>query len=438
MKKYGILLTGLMLAYGIFGCGQEAVDITVGLDGYGKATLANGITLLVNVDKSTSLSAGRILIGGGVLTEDEVDNGITNLTVKMLLKGNNTMTAEQISQELDFLGATVSTDCFKDYSAISFVSLTENFPKVVDIIARSLMNPSFPEEELEKLKTEVEGDLKSEEDNQTGASNKLFWTTAFGDKSYGLPNYGTMETLPRIAIEDIREYYNDYVGGRNLIISVATDMDAKELASLMTKSFGQLKADAELAPAPALELQGETTGFKEYDRNQSFVFTGIILEHPTLKQACYISLLDEVMGKNVGSRLWFLRQKEKLAYAVYTQDIFNKYCASFRAAIGTDTSKVKLALSSLDREWNKMAAEGITEAEFADARVNLKNNLIYQIDKKNNRANNMATYEYIGYGQKFVPEMIALVDEVTVEEMNEYIMGTMGAATRYTSIVGKK
>ena len=70
MKKYGILLTGLMLAYGLFGCGQKAVEITVGPDGYGKATMANGITLLVNEDKSTSLSAGRILIGGGVLAED--------------------------------------------------------------------------------------------------------------------------------------------------------------------------------------------------------------------------------------------------------------------------------------------------------------------------------------------------------------------------------
>lgn len=437
MKNFIPILFAVFIFSILTGCGQKAIEITADSDGYGSAELANGITLLVNHDPSTSLSAGRILIGGGVLSESSSKSGITNLMVRMLLKGNSTMSAAEISEELDFLGANVTVDCYKDYSAISFVSLTKNFDQVVDIISRCVINPSFPEEELAKLKNEVEGNLKAEEDDQSTTSSKLYWETAFGSRSYGLPTSGTMGTLPQITLEDIREHYNDQVGGRNVTIAVATDMELGRLGDLMQKSFRHMKGEADIITAPPLDLQDETLGFKSFDRNQSFVYTGVILEHPDLTEACYISLLDEVMGKNVGSRLWFLRQKEKLAYSVYTQDIFNKYCASFRAAIGTDTSKVKLALASLDREWAKMVTEGITEAEFADARVNLKNNLIYQIDKKSNRANYMATYEFIGYGQKFVLELLAAIDEITLEGMNGYVRG-FADNKRYTSIVGKQ
>ncbi len=437
MKKRTWLLTAGLILIMLTGCGQKAIQIQSDSDGYGQGELPNGIKLLVNYDPSTSLSAGRILVGGGVLSEDASNNGITNLMMRMLLKGNSTMSASEISEELDFLGASVSVDCYKDYSAISFVSLTKNFDSVVDILSRCLIHPSFPPEELAKLKVEVEGDLKSEEDNQSTASSKLYWRTAFGDKSYGLPSSGSMGTMPQISLEDIREHYNNYVGGANVIIAVASDMELDRLSDLIQKSFRQLKPEAKVIAAPPLELQADTLGFKSFDRNQSFVYTGVILDKPTLTEACYISLLDEVMGKNVGSRLWFLRQKEKLAYAVYTQDIFYKYCASFRAAIGTDTSKVRKALASLTREWDNMVAAGITDSEFNDARVNLKNNLIYQIDKKSNRANHMAEYEYLGYGQKFVLDMLAIIDKVKLDDMNTYVEG-FADRTRYTSIVGKK
>lgn len=437
MRKPTFLLTAGLILLLIAGCGQKTIEIQSDSDGYGKGELPNGITLLVNYDPSTSLSAGRILIGGGVLSETEMNNGITNLMIRMLLKGNSTMSASEISEELDFLGANVTVDCYKDYSAISFVSLTSNFDQVVDIISRCLINPSFPKEELDKLKIEVEGNLKSEEDNQSTASSKLYWRTAFGDKSYGLPSSGTMGTVTRISLEDVREHYNNYVGGKNVIIAVASDMELDRLTDLVQKSFRHLKPEAKVLPAPSLDLQADTLGFKSFDRNQSFIYTGVILDKPSLTDACYISLLDEVMGKNVGSRLWFLRQKEKLAYAVYTQDIFYKYCASFRAAIGTDTSKVKKALASLDREWSKMVSDGITDTEFDDARVNLKNNLIYQIDKKSNRANHMAEYEYLGYGQKFVLDMLATIDQATLDGMNSYVEG-FAKKKRYTSIVGKK
>ena len=441
MRKFNLIVVcamlGLLALMGCSGSSSSEADVKLGEDGYGMVTLPNGINVLVNQDKTTSLTAARVLIEGGVLTETDKNNGITNLMMNLLLKGNSKMGADQISQRLDFLGANVSTLCTKDYSALSFIALTENFEDVLDIISQSLMTPTFTEEELIKARHEAEGAIKSNNDSQSASSSDLFWKTAFGSQNYGLPYYGTEESIAGITASDIKAHYHNMVAGNNILVSITTDMDVDSALSMIEKYFADLPAGQKLNLATGLNLQSEKTGFIPFDRNQSFVYTGVILNHLEPRQVAYIVLLNEIMGNNVGSRLWFLRQKEKLAYNVFTTyDLFQN-CATFKAGIGTDTAKVQQALSSLDREWTKMVNEGITAEELQDAKVNMKNNLIYRIDKKSSRANYMAYYQHIGYNYRFVLDLIDMADKITLQELNDFIKTEFTPERKFLSVVGK-
>jgi zinc protease len=428
-----LLIILLLLSEICFG----AESLTLGPDGYGKMTLANGVTVLVNQDKTTSLSAARIIIGGGILTESVQNNGINNLMIKMLLKGNGAMNASEIGEQLDFLGATVSADCFRDFTAISISCLTENFDKVLNIVSASFQSPTFPEDELAKLKVAVEGQIKSASDNQNQASSNLFWKTAYGDQGYGLRAVGTFETVSRITAADIKTHFDKYAGGRNVVIAIATDLPAEQVARLVENGFGKIEPDAAQVPVPSMVLQPEKTGFIPFDRNQSYVFMGYVFGRLQPEEVACMNILHQLMGAGVGVRLWSLRQTEKLAYEIYTQWIVTAGTSILRAAIGTDTSKVKQALASLEREWNRLAKDGITDQELATAKVNMKNSLIYQIDRKSGRANNMATFEYQGYGYKFILDQIALADGLTIADVNGFIKEKLGADRRYVSVVGK-
>lgn len=439
MKNRKALILSLLAltALVIVGCGQKPGSITLDSEGYGRAVLENKTTILINRDISTPLTSFRLLIAGGVLTETAENNGVTNLMTRMLLKGNAAMTAAQITDSLEFLGASISIDCFRDYSTISVTVLSDYFDEVLDIMAASLTAPTFPEEELAKLKSEVEGEIKSLDDSQSQASYKLFWKTVYGDNAYGLPLLGTNESIGRIDVNDLKTHYSKYIGGANLIFSVSSDRAPEEIMSVVERTLGKIRETAQSISRPDLTLRNEKTGFINYDRNQSFVYMGIVLDKPKDVEVAYLRLLHEVMGNNVGSRLWHLRQTEKLAYSVYTQYTVDKYDAVFQAAIGTDTAKVKTALNSLDREWAAMVSDGITAAEFTDAKINMKNNMIYSIDRKSTRANNMAYYEYVGYGYRFVLDMIRMADNIKLDEMNNYIKTNFAGDKRYTSVVGK-
>jgi len=438
MKTKAIILV-LLAAALMLQCKMQTVGgpLTIGADGYGKITLSNGLVAVVNQDKSTSLSAARIIIGGGVLTETSATNGIGNVMIKMLLKGNSKMTADQISEQLDNLGASVSADCFRDYTSISLSCLTENFDKALGIIATSLETPTFPDAELTKLKAEIEGQIKGANDNQTQASSDLFWKTAYGDQEYGLRTVGKSEVVSALNAADIKAYFEKYAGGKNMVVAISTDLPTDQIGQLIQNTFGSVKSEAEPIPAPKLVMQPEKTGFISFDRNQSFIFMGYPLERQDPKGVAEINLLHQTMGAGVGVRLWYLRQTEKLAYAVYTQWLLTKYSTQFRAAIGTDTSKVKQALASLEREWDRLAVDGITDAELATAKVNMKNSLIFQIDTKMGRANNMANYEYLGYGYKFVLDQIKLADSITLADINDFVKAKLTADRRYVSVVGK-
>jgi zinc protease len=440
MKKITIIL---VIAFGLaavlsMSCRETTPTLEIGADGYAKTTLANGMTILVNQDKSTSLSAARILIGGGVTSESAGTNGLTNLMVGMLLKGNSAMDAAAISERLDFLGASVSTDCFRDYSAISISCLTENFDQVLEIISTSLTSPTFPEAELTKLKAEVDGAIKGARDNQSQVSSDLFWKTMYGDQGYGLPTLGTSESVAKVTLADIKKQFESYVGGKNMTVAIATDLPPDKVGVMVENRFGKIKADAMTVSGQTGTRQAAKDGFIPFTRNQSFVYQGYVLDRLDLKGCVCIGLLNQVMGGPVGSRLWDLRQKEKLAYAVYTQWMPSNYATVFRAAIGTDTSKITQALASLNREWKKLNDSGITAQELSDAKVNLKNNLIYGIDRKSGRANNMATYEFFGYGYKFILDQLAMADKITLEDVNEFVRAKLTADRQYLAIVGKK
>jgi zinc protease len=420
------------------GCDVNVSGFDIDENGYAQTELSNGITLLVNQDETTALTACRILIGGGALTENADNNGITNLMTRMLLKGNAKMDAAQIAEALDFFGANVSVGCRRDYATISFTSLSENFPQVLSIIATSLESPTFPESELIKLKQEVEGDIVSSNDNQTQASSKLFYKTAYGDHAYGLPTLGTVETIADITVADLQVHYENYVGGGNMIAAISTDLNVHELPVMFEEELGRLKRDASTVDAPVVSLQAEKNGFISYDRSQSFIYMGYVMKHLEPAEVPCILLLNEIMGSNVGSRLWYLRQEEKLAYTVYTHYATDKYGAMFRAGIGTDTTKVHIALESLEREWALLYADGVSEDELTDARINMKNNLIYQIDRKSNRANNMAYYHWMGYSYRFVLYLIEQADQVTLAELNAFIKNKLMEDRKYVSIVGKQ
>ncbi len=414
-----------------------AQKIEIGPDGYGRGKLSNDITILYNVDKSTSLTGGRILIGGGVISETAADNGVSNLMINMLLKGNDRMNASQITERLDFLGAQVTAEAFRDYEAISFVCLSKNLPDVVDILSRCVTAPTFPEEELDKLKAQAVGDIKSDNDNQATASSILFWKTLYGDNGYGLPIRGTEESIANIDTATLRNYYKKYFGGNNIIIALATDLTPDKTVPLLNK-FASLPNQVTGMSAPNLPLQTDREGFVQYDRNQSFIFLGLALPHLSPHDALMLGIINDAMGANVGSRLWGLRQQEKLAYNVYSQYGLDRYGGIFRAAIGTDTSKVTMALASLIREFRKLYDGGITEAELTDSKVNVKKNLIYRIEAKGNRAGQMASNEYIGYGYKFVYDLMKGIDEVTATELNQFIADNLNPDKLYLAIVGKK
>lgn len=417
---------------------DAAPAIKLDKDGYGRVVLDNGITVVINQDRTTSLSAARVVIGGGVLSETAETNGITNLMINMLLKGNAAMSAEQIGDRLDYYGANVNPGCSNDFSAISISALTENLDAVLEIISASLTAPTFPETELAKLKEEVGGEIKAANDNQTAASSILFWKTAYGNQGYGLPVLGTAESIQGLTVDQIRAHYDRYVGGANIIFSIVTDLPVEKIQSILDARLGGIRPAAQKAAAPGMTLQPEKTGFVSYDRNQSFIFMGFVLDRLTPKELACVTLLHRTMGGGVGSRLWDLRQKEKLAYSVYTQIQPIEHATLFQAAIGTDTSKVQQALSSLEREWGELVASGLTAEELADAKVNMKNRLIYNIDRKAVRADNMAFYERIGYGYRAISEQIALADQITLDDVNAFVKARLTPERKYLSIVGKK
>ena len=130
-----------------------------------KSVLENGLTLLI-VEKH-NLPVVRVTVGikAGSIVESEEKAGIANLTAELLTAGTKKRTASQISEETEFAGASLSASGGSDYATVALSVLKKDLDLGIDLLSDTILNPSFPDDELNKKRERIKGGLRAQEEN---------------------------------------------------------------------------------------------------------------------------------------------------------------------------------------------------------------------------------------------------------------------------------
>ncbi|NPA54408.1 MAG: insulinase family protein, partial [Aquificae bacterium] len=153
MKKIFIFVLLLVFSAQIYG-GERVI----------KEVLENNATILFKETKGMGIIAGSIFIKGGSIEDPEDKNGLTNLTVSMLLKGSKNFSAFEISKHFEDSGGYIGTSTSEEYSTIEFALRTDDFIKALKIIKDIFENPLFPEDKLEIEKRNIIAALKAKKE----------------------------------------------------------------------------------------------------------------------------------------------------------------------------------------------------------------------------------------------------------------------------------
>ena len=172
-----------------------------------RSVLDNGMTLMIVERHTLPIVKVSIGINAGNLHEPADKAGLAGLTAGLLTGGTVNRTAQQISEEIEFVGGGVGASGGSDYVSANLSVLRKDIDLGFDLLADIILNPAFPQEEIDKKITRIKGSLKAQEEDPGFVSSKNFQEAVFGAHPYGRLISGTSETLDRISRNDLVDFH---------------------------------------------------------------------------------------------------------------------------------------------------------------------------------------------------------------------------------------
>jgi zinc protease len=202
-----------------------------------KKVLANGMTLLLKRNPALPIVAIHAYFKGGVRVETSDTNGLSLLTASLLLKGTTSYSAEEIAALFDARGATVIAESGNNSFFVNATCLREDFDELFQVYADIILHPSFPVDELTKIRRLLLAALERQNDDWRTEIERLWRQLFFTVSPYRLSPEGTAETIQHLQRQDVVAFYQRYVVPGNMVLAIVGDIDLAQTVITVEKAF---------------------------------------------------------------------------------------------------------------------------------------------------------------------------------------------------------
>jgi len=399
-----------------------------------RTTLSNGMVVLVTENPTADIIAARLFVRSGSRWERPEQAGLTHLLSAVLTKGTETLSSLEIAEQVESVGASLSTDSTTDYFLVSLKSVSADFEEVLQLAAELLRSPTFPEQELELERRLTLQAIRSQQEQPFTVAFDQLRHHMYGNHPYALSGLGTEETVAQLTRDDLLNFHQTHFRPDNLIISLAGRIQPETAVTLVEKVFGDWCPPP--TPLPTLQLPDIVSepGCRiiGQDTQQSIVMLGYLVPSvldssvmatpshpaPTHHDYAILKLINTHLGNGLSSRLFVeLREKRGLAYEVSAFYTTRLDKAQFVAYMGTAPENTAIALDGLQTELDRLRTIPLTAEELQAA----KNKILgqYALGKQTNAqiAQTYGWYEALGLGVNFDVDFQSQIAATTTEQI---------------------
>ncbi len=388
--------------------------------------LSNGLRLLVREDARLPLVYLDAVFRGGLLAETAADNGLTKLFSRVLLKGTTTRTSDQIADEVEAVGGSISSEAGNNSFSVSVEVMQPDLDLGLDVLADVLLNATLPAEVVEREKAVQAAAIKSEDEHMTSIARNLLRSTMFGTHPYALRTSGSAEAVAGLDRERLVAFQRQYLVARNGVIAVFGNVQAEAVREQVEALFADMPAgDLALTSPPEPEKLAESRVVEKFeDKEQAVLMVGYQGANVSSEDRHALELIDEA-SSDLGSR-FFIRIREELglAYFVGSSQMLGLVPGLFTFYVGTDPKKVDLVRAAFTEEIAHLAENGLTPEELTRAKKKLLGKQAIAHQSNASLAYTSALDELYGLGYLNYQAMAAALEKITLDEVR-------GVAQRY-------
>jgi len=383
-----------------------------------RASLPNGIRIVTeSMPYVRSVSLG-VWIGSGSRIERGPQNGLSHFIEHMVFKGTQNRSAEDIARSVDSVGGGLDAFTSKELVSFNTKVMDEHLPFALDVLSDLVLNPLFREADIEKEKSVILEEIKMEADQPEFVLHESFISNFWKSHGLGKPILGTRDTVKKFGQEMLVDYYSRVYSPQNILITAAGNLDHKEIVKLIRDKFSDLKRRDGL-PADTIPKTHAPIILKKKESLEQVHIAMGVPSYPLAHELRFpLYVLNTVLGGGMSSRLFQnIREKQGLAYAVYSELNLFSDTGCFTVYAGTAAETAKQVVNSVMQEFRQLKQELISEDELQRSKDHLKGSLMLSLESTSSRMSNLARQEL--YFDRFMTmdEMLAKIESVTRDEV---------------------
>ena len=381
--------------------------------------LDNGIVLLVRENHASPsvVISGHLAVGS--IDEVPEQAGLAAITASALSRGTTHRSFDQVYEEIESVGASFGVSAGAHHTTFGGKSLSEDLPLLLDVVADVLRHPTFPAQEVTKLRGEILTDLEERDHNTRRMAALTFYELAYpAEHAYSRSVSGYIETVSRLTRDDLVDFYANGYGPQGMVLVIVGAIEAEAARAQVEAALGDWagatydRSPLPPAPPPA-EMRRAFVPIR--GKTQADIWMGNPgprRSDPTFMDAAVCNTVLGVFGM-MGRLGDSVRNEQGLAYYAYSRVRGGIGPGPWSVVAGVDPANVDQAVDSIRAEIQRMRQEPVPPEELADSQAFLIGSLPLRLETNEGVARAIRDIERYDLGLDYIQQYAGMIQAAT-------------------------
>ena len=385
-----------------------------------ETTLRNGLSLVVVEDSRLPLVSYRLVFPVGSAFDPPDLPGLTDLLAGLLPEGTKSRSSREIADEVARMGASLSAGATSDYTLVGASALSQFNDPILGLMAEVILEPSFPENEVELAKQNTKESLRQQRAQPSFLASEMVARVMFGDHPYSIVA-PTPESIDRSSREHFVKFHRSKLVPNNAVFIVVGDVRYDDIVNRIESLFSTWEPGEKLVanfPAPPVRTKRTAYLVDRRGSAQSNIVianSGIIRTSPDYFP---MMLMHTVFGANASSRLFMnLREDKGYTYGAYSTLDARRSAGTFRATAEVRTPVTGPSLKEFFYELERIRTEPVSDKEIADAKSYLTGVFPIRLETQEGLTDQLVQIKMLNLPIDYLQTYRDRIQAVTVEEI---------------------
>lgn len=383
-------------------------------------TTPGGLNAWFVQEPSIPIISVELSFKGGLAMDPAGREGLANMASGLFDEGAGEMPSLAFQTRLEELAISLSFSASKDNFSVSLRTLTSNKDEAFRLLGLALSQPRFDDKAIERIRRQILTGLENDLENADDIAAKLWFKKMFGDHVYGRPSRGTPQSIAAITKSDLQSFAKSRFGRDNLLIGAVGNIDSAELSRLLDSALQNLPAQAKAENVTEVDVTttGSLTVVRKPNPQSTVMFgmAGVKRDDPDYYAAYVMNYV--LGGGGFTSRLYQeVREKRGLAYSVYTYLYPYEHSAIYLGGVATANARVGESLRVIKAEIERMAKDGVTAEELAQAKTFLNGSFPLRLDSNAKIARMLTAIQISKLPIDYIERRPGYINAVTIADI---------------------